>query len=138
MMRARVVSGSDRWSTNGTPTGFCGCTDDRVELRSQPLLVLADQRPELRVHCPGTEHFTGAQTIDHHPSHPLPVIQKNCSMYVRWCRFLLSQQTHGKQEMQDEKSWPTAHLHDPRRRRHEPVTAPPACTASPPPPNSPG
>jgi hypothetical protein len=28
-----VVRGSDRWSTNETPTGFGGCTDDRVELR---------------------------------------------------------------------------------------------------------
>ena len=131
-----VVRGPDRWSTNETPAGFGGCTDDRVELRFQPFLVLADQRPELRVHCPGTKHMAGVLTTVRHPSHPLPIIHKNCSMYVRWCRFLLSHHTHGKQEMQDEKSWPAAHLHNPPR--HRPVMAPPGSTASPPPPNSPG
>ena len=33
LLPAVVIRGPDQWSTNKTPTGFGGCTDDRVELR---------------------------------------------------------------------------------------------------------
>jgi hypothetical protein len=40
-------------------------THDPGELRVQPLLVLADQRPELRVDCPGPERRPRVHPADH-------------------------------------------------------------------------
>ena len=45
--------------------GFRGLADDPGELLIQPPLVVADQRPELRVDCLGTEHRTGVVTVQH-------------------------------------------------------------------------
>jgi hypothetical protein len=60
-----AVGTSDLGPSAKTCGDFRGRADDRFELRAQPLLVLADQRPELGVNCPGTEHRAGVTTAQH-------------------------------------------------------------------------
>src|SRR5689334_7700971 len=49
---------------------FRGFADDAVELGPQPLLVVTDQRPELGVHCLGTECWAGVTVVAHRVSPP--------------------------------------------------------------------
>ncbi|SRR6478752_3640391 len=61
-----IAVGTDDHGPSARTCGdFGGLADDRFELRAQPLLVLADQRPELGVNCPGTEHRAGVTTAQH-------------------------------------------------------------------------
>ena len=48
--------------------GFGEFADDRGELAVKPVLVLAYQRPELVVHCPGTDWRAGVAAVAHRGS----------------------------------------------------------------------